>query len=65
MTITMQSVQSHQIEAIGHDDFCIATLEDGRLVAYGWGMDDFAPEDRDDLAEIARHLCLDAAERTR
>lgn len=33
------------IEELGHDDFRIATLTDGRLTAIGWG-----------LTEIARQL---------
>lgn len=46
---------------LGHDDFCIGTLDGaGRLVAYGWGMDDFDREDRDDLGEIAQQLGLTA-----
>jgi hypothetical protein len=48
----------------GHDDFNIATVTDGRLVAFGWGMDDF-PLDEDgcphghDLREIAEQIGLE------
>jgi hypothetical protein len=45
-------------QELGHDDFCIATLRGGKLFAYGFGMDDFAPEDRDGLAEIGRQLSI-------
>lgn len=44
---------------LGHDDFNIATLHDGQLVAFGSGMDDFGPDEDGsphgghDLAEIA------------
>lgn len=43
---------------LGHDDFCIATLRDGKLYAYGPDMNDFPPEDRDSLEEIAGQLAL-------
>jgi hypothetical protein len=46
------------IEELGHDDFNIATLDNGRLVAYGWGDDDFGPDAGYDLGEIARQLGL-------
>lgn len=49
--------QTGEVE-LGHDDFCIATLRRGQLLAYGPGMDDFAPQDRDSLHEIARQLAL-------
>lgn len=49
----------------GHDDFNIATVREGRLVAFGYGMEDF-PADGDephgghDLAEIARQIGVKA-----
>lgn len=55
---------------LGHDDFNIGTLEDGRLVAFGWGDWDFGPEHGDDephggydLAEVAHHGGLTAGAR--
>lgn len=39
-------------KALDHDDFNIATIEDGKVIAFGWGMDDFSSEDCDDLDEI-------------
>jgi hypothetical protein len=50
----------HGLETLGHDDFCIGTVDAGRLVAYGWGMDDFAEDDCDDLDVIAGQLGLPA-----
>jgi hypothetical protein len=52
----------HGLETLGHDDFCIGTVDAGRLVAYGFGLDDFPPEDRDDLDVIARQLGLPATQ---
>jgi hypothetical protein len=55
---------------LGHDDFNIATITHGRIVAFGWGMDDFppdtdgAPHGGHDLDEIARQIGLPAAEVT-
>lgn len=55
---------------LGHDDFNIATVTDGRIVAFGSGMDDFGPDEDGaphyghDLGEIARQIGLPAAERT-
>jgi hypothetical protein len=37
---------------LDHDDFNIATIENGRVVAFGFGMDDFAPEDCDNLDAV-------------
>lgn len=48
------------VEALGHDDFRIATLVEGRLSAIGWGMDDFDP-DEEDLPDIARQMALEVA----
>lgn len=39
------------------DDFNVATLRDGELVAFGWMDKDFAAEDTE-LDEIARQLSL-------
>lgn len=39
------------------DDFNVATLRGGKLVAFGWMDKDFAPEDTE-LYEIARQLSL-------
>lgn len=53
---------------LGHDDFNIATVTDGRLTAFGWGMGDFDPDEDGtphgghDLDEIARQIGLAAAE---
>lgn len=50
---------------LGHDDFNIATIVDGRIVAFGWGMDDFgadedgAPFGGHDLVAITRACGLD------
>lgn len=50
----------------GHDDFNIATVRDGRLVAFGSGMDDFGPDEDGqphyghDLAEIGRQIGVKA-----
>lgn len=46
-------------EEWGHDDFCVVTLRGGKLFAYGWGMDDFAPEDRDSLSHIGDCLSIE------
>lgn len=57
------------VEVFGHDDFNIATVTDGRLVAFGWGMDDFgpdtdgAPHGGHDLAVIAEQIGLEVAGR--
>ena len=53
-----QAAIDHGWQLYAHDDFNIGTVRDRRLVAFGWGMDDFAPEDCDDLAEIERQLRL-------
>lgn len=53
-----QDAIDHGWHLYDHDDFNIATVQDGRLVAFGWDHEDFAPEDRDDLPEIERQLCL-------
>lgn len=56
---------------LGHDDFNIATVVDGRLVAFGWGMNDFGPDEDGaphgghDLDEIARQIGLPAVEAKR
>jgi hypothetical protein len=53
------------VDDLGHDDFNIATVDDGRLVAFGHGMDDFGPDDDGvphgghDLVEISRACGLD------
>lgn len=47
-------------EELGHDDLNVATLVDARLVAFGWGGNDFgpdedgAPHNGHDLNEVAR-----------
>ncbi|GAA2623709.1 hypothetical protein GCM10010399_63710 [Dactylosporangium fulvum] len=52
------------VEALDHDDFSIATVVGGRLVAFGFGMDDFGPDEDGaphgghDLDEIARQIGL-------
>lgn len=54
---------THGYRETGTDDFNIGTLQDGRLVAFGWGEKDFGPDRGDeephggyDLAEIAEHI---------
>jgi hypothetical protein len=48
------------IEELGHDDFNIATIENGKVVAFGHGMTDFGPDEDGsphyghDLARIAK-----------
>jgi hypothetical protein len=37
---------------LGHDDFNIATIDGGKVVAFGFDMDDFKPEDCDDLDAV-------------
>jgi hypothetical protein len=53
-----QAAIDHGIEDLGHDDFNIATIRGGRIVAFGFDMEDFAAGDCDDLTEIERQLCL-------
>lgn len=48
------------VDELGHDDFRIATITDGRLAAIGWGVKDFSPEE-EDLVEIAGQLGLEVA----
>jgi len=48
------------IDELDHDDFRIATLNDGKLAAIGWGADDFDPAE-EDLPAIARQLALELA----
>lgn len=48
------------IEELGHDDFRLATLVDGKLAAIGWGTDDFDPVE-EDLPDIARQLARELA----
>lgn len=55
-----QAAIDHGLDVYGHDDFNIATLSEGRLVAFGWGLEDFAP-DGEDLPDIARQLGLEVA----
>ena len=40
------------------DDFNVGTVENGRLVAYGWMREDF--DDDESLSVIERQLCLKA-----
>ncbi len=46
------------------DDFNVGTVVDGKLVAFGWGDNDFGPDEAGDphggydLAEIAQHIGL-------
>ena len=49
------------IAELDHDDFRIATLVDGKLAAIGWGIDDFGPDDGEDLLAIARQLSVEVA----
>lgn len=44
---------------LGHDDFNIATLIDGRLAAFGHGDGDFTPAEFPDLVEVAEQLGLE------
>lgn len=53
-----QAAIDHGWKLLDHDDFNIATVRDGRIVAFGFEMKDFAPEDTDDLGEIERQLGL-------
>lgn len=53
-----ESAQEHGWGTLDHDDFSIGTVKDGRLIAFGFGQHDWAPEDRDDLGEIARQIGL-------
>lgn len=54
-----QAAIDHGWKLFDHDDFNIGTVRDGRLVAFGWGMDkDFPPEDSDDPAVIDAALNL-------
>lgn len=52
------------VDELGHDDFNIATVEGGRLVAFGWDGDDFGPDEDGTphgghpLVEIARQTGL-------
>lgn len=51
---------------LGHDDFNIATVDDGRIVAFGFGMNDFGdgedgPHGGYDLAEIGRQIGVGVA----
>jgi hypothetical protein len=39
----------------GSPDFYVATLTDGRVIAYGWGITDFEPGSHD-LAEIEKQI---------
>ncbi len=61
------SLVAAAIDGLGHDDFCVATVVDGRVVAFGHGMDDFgpdedgAPHNGHDLDEITRACGLGAA----
>lgn len=54
------------LDDLGHDDFSVATVVDGRVVAFGWGMDDFGPDEDGaphhghDLDEIGRACGLGA-----
>lgn len=48
------------VDELGHDDFRIATVTDGRLTAIGWGEKDFGP-DEEDLGEIAGQLGYEVA----
>jgi hypothetical protein len=61
-----QAALAHGWREEGTDDFNIGTLADGRLVAFGWGEQDFGPDRGDDephggydLAEIAQHICVE------
>lgn len=55
------------IDDLGHDDFNVATVVNGRVVAFGFDMVDFGPEEDGelhggyDLDEITRACGLDVA----
>lgn len=53
------------LDDLDHDDFSVATVVDGRIVAFGWMFDDFGVEDGEphgghDLAEIARQVGMNS-----
>jgi hypothetical protein len=58
---------AYAFDELGHDDFRIATIVDGKLAGIGWGPGDtpdsvdFDP-DEEGLAEIAAQLGLDLAD---
>jgi hypothetical protein len=55
---TRQAAIDAGLRGLGHDDFNVGTVEDGRLVAFGWDQYDFAPAAGYDLDEIGRQIGL-------
>jgi hypothetical protein len=62
---TREAALRHGARERGSDDFNIGTVEDGKLVAFGWGDWDFSVEHGDeephggyDLDEIARQTFI-------
>ena len=55
------------VDELGHDDFNVATVVDGRVVAFGYDVEDFgpdedgAPHNGHDLDEIAQACGLGPA----
>lgn len=63
-----RTCHAEAVAELGHDDFNIATLHDGRLVAFGYEDTDFGPDEDGaphggyDLAEIAQAIGVDHVE---